>query len=206
MKVMKDWPTTARSTITSQIRKIDFHTLPNCFFSVPINPRMPCLHFWGGHRHPQVDHYCQPDGHGRRHGRKAPGGHDGGDEKGAHAKGQGAAGVEHGHAKAFAVAGIERNHAGHGGVKQRGPHRPQGDEQHQHPIAAGDAGKGNEDHGHEQTAENDGAALVTVGQVTGHRLNDKGEKPVDAGNQPHLGQVRFSLSMNAGNSGVVKAL
>ena len=45
MKVMNDWPTTARSTITSQIRKMDFHTVPNCFFSVATNPKdaMPSL-------------------------------------------------------------------------------------------------------------------------------------------------------------------
>ena len=45
MKVMNDWPTTARSTITSQIRKMDFHTLPNCFFNVPNKPNdaMPSL-------------------------------------------------------------------------------------------------------------------------------------------------------------------
>ena len=29
---------------------------------------------------------------------------------------------------------------------------------------------------------------MPVGQVSGHRLNDERQKPVDAGDQPHLGQ------------------
>ena len=53
--------------------------------------------------------------------------------------------------------------------------------------------RGNEHHRHEQTAKNDAPPLVAVRKIAGHRLDDKGQKAVDAGDESHLGQAQVQL-------------
>ena len=59
-------------------------------------------------------------------------------------------------------------------------------------------GQGDEDHRQQEAAQNEPAALITIGQVPHRGLNDECQESTDTGNDSHLGQGEVELVDESG--------